>query len=195
MANRIIGLRNIHIAKMTAPGVYGTPIKVAGAKTFNTTNEVSENAFYSDDVMDYYSKNITSMELEIELAYLTPELESMLTGKRLVNGVLVSGADDVSSNFAIMYEMTTLEQPVRRVIYDCTISRDEQSASTKTDSTEEQLVTLSGKAKPASDGSFDAVLDKNFMPTDEAEVAQFEKAWNAFFTKVQTLSVVAGEEV
>ena len=106
MANRIVGLRNIHIAQITGTDVqgnytYGIPVKLEGAKTFNTTNEVSENAFYSDDVMDYYSKSITSMELEIELAYLTPEIESLITGKKLVNGVLVSGANDSAASFAI----------------------------------------------------------------------------------------------
>lgn len=192
MANRIIGLKNIHIAEMTAPGVYDTPIKVAGAKTFNTTNEVSENAFYSDDIMDYYSKNITSMELEIELAYLTPELESKITGKKMVNGVLISGAEDVASSFAIIYEMTTLKEPIRRVIYDCVLSKDEQSSSTKTDSVEEQLITLSGKAKPAEDGCFDAVLDRNHIPVGEEE--KFEKIWNNFFDEVQTMAVIKATE-
>lgn len=197
MANRIVGLRNIHIAQIIgtdAQGnyIYGTPVKLEGAKTFNTTNEVSENAFYSDDVMDYYSKSITSMELEIELAYLTPEIESMITGKRLVNGVLVSGADDSAASFAIMYEMTTLEEPVRRVIYDCILSRDEIASASKTDSVDEQLVKLSGKAKPDAQGNFDAILDKNYIPEGEEE--GFNKVWEKFFTKVQTPSVIVATE-
>lgn len=197
MANRIVGLRNIHIAQITGTGsngeyIYGTPVKLEGAKTFNTTNEVSENAFYSDDVMDYYSKSITSMELEIELAYLTPEIESMITGKRLVNGVLVSGADDSAASFAIMYEMTTLEEPVRRVIYDCILSRDEIASTSKTDSVDEQLVKLSGKAKPDAQGNFDAILDKNYIPEGEEE--GFNKVWEKFFTKVQTPSVIVATE-
>lgn len=192
MANRIIGLKNIHIAKMTAPGVYDTPKKVYGAKTFNTTNEVSENSFYSDDVMDYYSKNITSMELEIELAYLTPELESEITGKEMVNGVLISSAEDTANSFAILYEMTTLKEPIRRVIYDCTLSKDEQSASTKTDSVEEQLVKLSGKAKPGEDGCFDAVLDKNNVSGGDQE--NFQKVWDKFFDEVQTMDKIQNPE-
>lgn len=193
MANRIVGLRNIHIAEITGTDTqgnytYGTPVKLEGAKTFNTTNEVSENAFYSDDVMDYYSKSITSMELEIELAYLTPEIESMITGKKLVNGVLVSGANDSAASFAVMYEMTTLEEPVRRVIYDCILSRDEITSASKTDSTDEQLVKLSGKAKPDGQGNFDAILDKNHMP--DGEEAKFNKIWDKFFTQVQTPVVI-----
>ena len=193
MANRIVGLRNIHIAQITGTDAqgnytYGTPVKLEGAKIFNTTNEVSENAFYSDDVMDYYSKNITSMELEIELAYLTPEIESLITGKKLVNGVLISGANDSAASFAVMYEMTTLEEPVRRVIYDAILSRDEISSASKTDSTEEQLIKLSGKAKPDAKGNFDAILDKNNIP--EGEEISFNKIWDKFFTQVQTPAVI-----
>lgn len=193
MANRIVGLRNIHIAQITGTGsngeyTYGEPVKLEGAKTFNTTNEISENAFYSDDVMDYYSKNITSMELEIELAYLTPEIESLITGKKLVNGVLISGANDSAASFAVLYEMTTLEEPVRRVIYDCILSRDEISSASKTDSTEEQLIKLSGKAKPDAKGNFDAILDKNNIP--EGEEVSFNKIWDKFFTQVQTPAVI-----
>lgn len=193
MANRIVGLKNIHIAKITGIDehgeyIYGEPVKLEGAKTFNTTNEVSENAFYSDDVMDYYSKNITSMELEIELAYLTPKIESLITGKKLVNGVLVSGANDSAASFAIMYEMTTLQEPIRRVIYDCVLSRDEISSASKTDSTEEQLIKLSGKAKADNNGNFDAILDKNNIP--EGEEIKFNKIWDKFFTQVQTPAVI-----
>ena len=199
MANRIIGLKNIHIAKITGKDrqgkyTYDTPVKLEGAKTFNTTNEVSENSFYSDDVMDYYSKNITSMTLEIELAYLTPEIESLLTGKTYKNGALVSGASDTASSFAIMYEMTTLEEPIRRVIYDCVLSKDEQSSSTKTDSVDEQLVKLTGKAKPDVQGNFDAILDKNHIPSDSTEQGKFTNAWDAFFTTVQTPDEIEGEE-
>lgn len=195
MANRIIGLKNIHIAPITGTDVqgfytYGEPIKLIGAKSFTTTNEVSENAFYSDDVMDYYSKNTTSMSLEIEMAYLTPEVESLLTGKKLINGVLVSGSSDNAASFAIMYEMTTLEKGVRRVLYDAVLSRDEITSTTKTDSTEEQNIKLSGKCKPNPQGVFDAILDSNYIPTETTEAAKFNKAYEAFFTIVQTPEVI-----
>ena len=52
MANRIVGLKNIHIAKLNANGQYEAPIKLVGAKSVKTTNESSEVAFYSDDVME-----------------------------------------------------------------------------------------------------------------------------------------------
>lgn len=186
MANRIVGLKNIHIAKKTGPGAYDAPKRLEGAKTFNTTNEVSETSFYSDDVMDHYFKSATSMDIEIELAYLTPEMESLIMGKTLVNGALVSSTEDVANEFAIIYELTTLKEPIRRVIYDCTLSKDDLNSATKADSVEEQLVTLTGKAKAGTDGVFDAVLDKNNPPTDPDELRKFEAIFNDFFTKVYT---------
>lgn len=180
MANRIIGLKNLHIAPLNNNGRYGTPIKLVGAKTLNTTNEFSESSFYSDDILDYYNKGLTSMEVEIELAYLTPEIESLLTGKQFdeATGALVSGSTDTSATVALLYEMTTLNEPIRRVIYEVVLTKEETNAATKTDSVEEQLVKLVGKAKPREvDNKFDLVLDKN-------NAAVKETAWNTFFDGV-----------
>ena len=185
MANRVIGLKNIHIAKLNDGGTYATPIKLEGAKTFKTSNEVTENAFYSDDVMDYYSKSTTSMEIEAELAYLKPEIEALITGKEFLNGVLFSSSEDKSCEIAIMYEKTTLKEPIRRVLYSCILSIDEDNSETKGDSTDEQLVKLSGKAKTDVNGMFDATLDKNYPPSDPTKLTKFNKLWDEFFTKVQ----------
>lgn len=180
MSNRICGLRNIHIAKKTAEGTYETPKKLVGAKSLSTKNNLSETSFYSDDVMDFYQKGITSMEVEIELAYLTPELEALITGKTFdeATGALISSANDQAATFALLYEATTLEQPIRRVVYECILSRDEFSTATKTDSISEQTIKLTGKAKPReADGVFDLILDKNATEVKAT-------AWNNFFTTV-----------
>ncbi len=185
MANRIIGLKNIHLAPITvnAGGVetYGTPIKVVGAKTMKTKNNFTEAQFYSDDVMDYYSSMLSSLDVEMELAYLMPEIEAQITGKTYdeTTGALFSGTNDKSGRFALLYEMETLQQPIRRCIYDVTMNKDESSAQTKTDKVDEQLIKLTGKAKPNADGLFDLVLDKNVS-------AVTANVWDRFFTEVIT---------
>lgn len=184
MANRIVGLKNIHIAKLNANGQYEAPIKLVGAKSVKTTNESSEVAFYSDDVMDYYGNALTAMSIEVEMAYLTPEIEALLTGKKITsNGAMVTGADDTQATVAFMYEISTLDKPVRRCLYEVILTKSETEASTKTDSIEEKTIKLVGKAKPrATDGKFDIVMDANHIPdgTDE----QFNQAFDKFFTGV-----------
>lgn len=184
MANRIVGLKNIHIAKLKADGSYEAPIKLIGAKSVKTTNESSEVAFYSDDVLDVYMNALTAMSIEVEMAYLTPEIEALLTGKEITsNGAMVTGASDSQATVAFMYEMSTLDKPVRRCLYEVILTKSESEASTKTDSVEEKTIKLTGKAKPRSvDGKLDIVMDANHIPdgTDE----QFNQAFDKFFTGV-----------
>ena len=163
MANRIIGLKNIHLAPMDDEGVYQKPIKVEGAKSLKIKNNFTDAQFYSDDVMDYASNILSSLEIEMELAYLLPELEAKITGKTFdgETGVMVSKASDRSNRFALLYEMTTLEKPIRKVIYDVTLNKDETNSQTQEDKVEEQLVKLTGVAKPGKEGAFDLVLDAN----------------------------------
>ena len=184
MANRIVGLKNIHIAKLNANGQYEAPIKLVGAKSVKTSNESTEVAFYSDDVMDYYGNALTAMSIEVEMAYLTPEIEALLCGKEITsNGAMVTGASDAQATVAFMYEMSTLDKPVRRCLYEVILTKSESEATTKTDSVEEKTIKLTGKAKPRSvDGKFDIVMDANHIPdgTDE----QFNQAFDKFFTGV-----------
>lgn len=185
MANRIVGLKNIHIAKLKANGEYDAPIKLVGAKSVKTTNESNEIAFYSDDVMDYYGNALSAMSIEVEMAYLTPEIEALLTGKEITStGAMVTGTNDTQATVAFMYEISTLSgKPIRRCLYEVILTKSESEATTKTNSVEEKTIKLTGKAKArATDGKFDIVMDANHIPdgTDE----QFNQAFDKFFTGV-----------
>ena len=185
MANRIVGLRNIHIAKLKANGEYEAPIKLVGAKSVKTTNESNEIAFYSDDVMDYYGNALSAMSIEVEMAYLTPEIEALLCGKEITsNGAMVTGADDTQATVAFMYEMSTIAgKPIRRCLYEVILTKSESEATTKTDSVEEKTIKLTGKSKPRSaDGKFDIVMDANHIP--DGTDTQFNQAFDKFFTGV-----------
>lgn len=180
MANRVIGLSNIHYAILQGDGSYSTPKKLSGAKTLSTTNSYSEASFYSDNVLDFYTKGLTLMEVELEMAYLLPSDEAALTGKSFdeQTGALVSGADDSPVTIALIYEMATLAEPIRRVIYEVALTKEESSASTKTDEVEEQLVLLKGVAKPREiDNKIDMVLDKNVSSVDT-------HVWNSMLSNV-----------
>lgn len=182
--NRIVGLKNIHIAKLKADGQYEAPIKLIGAKSVKTTNENNEIAFYSDDIIDYYGNSLTAMSIEVEMAYLTPEIEALLTGKEIAsNGAMLTGTSDSQATVAFMYEMSTLDKPIRRCLYEVILTKSESEATTKTDSVEEKTIKLVGKAKPRSvDGKFDIVMDANHIPDGSDE--QFNQAFDKFFTGV-----------
>ncbi|WP_346889172.1 major tail protein [Clostridium sp. UBA1056] len=184
MANRIVGLKNIHIARLKADGSYETPIKLMGAKLVKTTNENSEIAFYSDDIMDYYGNALTAMSIEIEMAYLEPSIEALLCGKEVNSvGGLVTGSSDSQATIAFIYELSTLDKPIRRCLYEVILSKNETEATTKTDSVEEKTIKLVGKAKPrAIDGKFDIVMDQNHIPSGTD--TQFDQAFDKFFTGV-----------
>lgn len=184
MANRVVGLKNIHIAKLGSNGEYEAPIKLVGAKSVKTTNENNEIAFYSDDIMDYYGNALTAMSIEVEMAYLTPEIEALLTGKEITaNGAMVTGTSDTQATVAFLYEMSTLDKPVRRCLYEVILTKSESEATSKTDSIEEKTIKLTGKAKPRSvDGKFDIVMDANYIP--DGTDTQFNEAFDKFFTGV-----------
>lgn len=184
MANRITGLKNLYIAEKTAENTYAQPVRLVGAKAVKVSGEASEVAFYSDNVMDVYESALSALGLEIELAYITPEIESLLTGKEINTvGAMVTGANDKQKTVAFMYEMSTLEQPIRRVIYECILTKNDSEASTQTDKKEEFTIKLVGKAKSREvDGKFELLMDANNIPTG-TEV-EFKKAFDGFFNGV-----------
>lgn len=184
MANRITGLKNLYIAEKTAENTYTQPVRLVGAKGVKISGEASEVAFYSDNVMDVYESSLTAMGLEVQLAYLTPEMESLLTGKEINElGAMVTGANDKQKTVAFMFEMTTNEKPIRRVIYECILTKNDSEASTQTDKKEEFPIKLVGKAKAREvDGKFDLLMDANNIPTG-TEV-EFNKAFDGFFNGV-----------
>jgi len=82
-----------------------------------------------------------------------------------------------------MYEMSTLDKPVRRCLYEVVLTKSETEATTKTDSIEEKTIKLVGKAKArAIDGKFDIVMDANHIPESATET--FNQAFDKFFTGV-----------
>ena len=81
-----------------------------------------------------------------------------------------------------MYEMTTLEKPIRRVLYETILTKADSESTTKTDKVEESTIKLTGKAKARQDGKFDLLMDKNNIP--EGTEVEFLKVFDKFFTGV-----------
>lgn len=187
MANRISGIKNIHLALYNSgESTYETPVKVLGAKSLSVKDNVSSVTFFSDNVADFNASQLSSKEVELELAYLTPEIEAMVTGKQMVCGGLVSTGNDIQNEVALIYELTTLTgKSIYNVLYNVKLTKEGQEAKTMEEGIDEQTVKLVGTAIVDAEGRFDYVLDANHEPSEPGEVAEFKKKITNWFTAVQ----------
>ena len=187
MANRISGIKNIHLALYnTEESTYEAPVKVLGAKSLSVKDNVSSVTFFSDNVADFNASQLSSKEVELELAYLTPEIEAMVTGKQMVCGGLVSTRNDMQNEVALIYELTTLSgKSIYNVLYNVKLTKEGQEAKTMEEGIDEQTIKLVGTAIVDAEGRFDYVLDANHEPSDPDELAEFKKKITNWFTTVQ----------
>ena len=187
MANRISGIKNIHLALYNVEeGTYETPVKVAGAKSLSVKDNVSSVTFFSDNVADFNASQLSSKEVELQLAYLEPTIEVMVTGKEMVCGGLVTTGQDVQKEVALIYELTTLSgKSIYNVLYNVKLAKDGSEAKTMEEGIDEQTVKLVGTAIPNAEGHFDYVLDANYEPTEPSEKSEFNKKITNWFTTVQ----------
>ena len=150
---RIIGCRNLHIAEVKTDTdtetTWGDPVKVKSLISISETDNKDNVTFYSDDSVEDVIPTFSSKEVSIELGYLTPELEAMITGNEYKNGLLTQSATATSKNFAIMFEAPMSKGGYRKICYyKGVLSREEASYQTKGDSIESSNVTLKGVFMP-----------------------------------------------
>ena len=80
MANRISGIKNIHLALYNVEeGTYKTPEKVVGAKSLSVKDNVSSVTFFSDNVADFNASQLSSKEVALMYELTT------LSGKSIYN--------------------------------------------------------------------------------------------------------------
>ena len=128
---------------------WGDPVKVKSLISISETDNKDNVTFYSDDAVEDVIPTFSSKEVSIELGYLTPELEALITGNEYKNGLLTQSATATSKNFAIMFEAPMSKGGYRKICYyKGVLSRDEASYQTKGDSIESSNVTLKGVFMP-----------------------------------------------
>lgn len=185
--NRISGIRNIHICKKVSEGEYDAEVvRMRGAKSLSVKDNKSQITFYSDNVADYNQSKTSSKEIEIEMAYLPIDVVATLTGKQIVEGGLVSTADDLQNPVALMYELTTLEGKSQyHVLYNVKLDIDGSEAKTMEESIDEQNVKLVGTAIVDEQGLFDYMIDANYPPKEEDDLRKFNAKITNWFNAVQ----------
>lgn len=129
------GLKNAHYAVGT-PGdegtmTYGTVKPIKGSVSISLSANSSDDNFYADDVAYYklggstgYSGNYEAADLPIE--FMVDVFGDIIDS----NGALIENTGGESKPFALLFEMTGDKNGRRHVLYNCTATRPDVSAST-----------------------------------------------------------------
>lgn len=172
--SRIIGCRNLHIAKLKTDNADGatweTPIKVPSLVNMSISDTVEQSKFYSDDTVEQAFSKTSGKEVTIELGYMTNELEALVTGKTYKDGVLIQKGDDAPPELAIMFQAPKSKGGFRYMcLFKGSLARTESEYATQEDSVESATVTLTGTFIPLSyNGEMAATADSDTVFTDDS---------------------------
>ena len=162
--NRVLfGLSNVHYALWDEKSKkYGTPKAIKGAVSMSISREGDSSIFYADNVPYVSFQTNGGYSGDLNVAVVEDEvLIDLLGWEKDDHGMLIEDASAVAPTFALMYEVSSNTEPQRFVFYNCSVSRPENEANTKTDSTEPDTQTLNismiTRNFPYGSGTVDAV--------------------------------------
>lgn len=184
--SRIIGCKNLHIAELTKDDTTGatwdTPVPVKSLISISITDQKENVTFYSDDSVEEVIPTFGSKEVSIELGYLTPEIEAMISGNTYENGVYTQSADATAKEFALLFSAPLSRGGERRVcLFKGVLGRDESAYQGKSESVESSNVTLSGVFMPL---QYDGTVERRVDTSDTQLNGEGKKLSDAWFTKV-----------
>ena len=151
--SRIIGVRDLHIAKITKDDLSGTtyesPVAVPSLISIEIADNTENVTFYSDDVVEQVIPAFSGKEVTIELGYLDHSIEALISGNTYENGVFTQSGDAVASEYAIMFRAPLSKGGFQYVtLYKGVLSRNEATYQGKEESIESSNVTLTGVFMP-----------------------------------------------
>ena len=129
------------------------------------------NLYDKENIIETSKKIMKKLnDISITLRELSNELEAFIMGKKYTNGKKVTSVTDSAPSLALLYQQTNSDGSyTNRVLYNCTLARDEVSNTTTTDSISFDSVKLSGKAIPLEGGNLDLTMEND----DPEELANF----------------------
>lgn len=187
--SRIIGVRDLHIAKVLTDTVGGsstweTPTRVPSLVGIEISDNTDSTTFYSDDCAEEVINSFGGKEVTITLGKLSNELEAKITGNEYdeTTGAMVQIADAKAPEVAIMFRAPKSNGKFQYcVLYKGVLTREGASYATKEDSVESQDVTLKGVFMPLqSNGKISMKVD-----TDVVGSSTIVGKW---FTQVQQIN-------
>lgn len=140
----IFGLKNVYYAVFNeTQGSYGTPKHIPGGVSLSITREGNSDTFYADDAPYLAFETNAGYTGDLEMAYLPKDVYIDLLGYiEDSHHMVIEDSDAKPVRFALLYEVGSNLESERFVFYDCTLSRPENEANTKTDSTDPDTQTM-----------------------------------------------------
>ena len=187
MANVVrFGLSNVHYAIWNdEQSKFETPVRIPGAVSLSLSREGQNNVFHADNVPFYSNDTNSGYSGTLTVASVADQVLTDLVGYiKDDNGLVVEDANGIQKTFALLYEVSSNEEPQRFAFYNCTLSRPEQEANTKTDTTDPDTQALAITMIPR-DFTHDGVTI-SAVKGHITKTTQTEAKYNAFMSAVMT---------
>jgi len=170
---RLGGFKNIYVASMTAEGVYGAPIPIAGAKSIEAELAYESVQFYADNAIDYNDFIFNGGEGSLTVSGLTMSEYNTLFGSTVADGGVLVKSSDIAPELAVMFERNKLgtNDKVLYVLYAVKFAPPSISAQTMEGNVEEEPVELTFSIREISDGSVFFMLDSGDVSADPFKVS------------------------
>jgi len=200
---RQIGLRDLSIAALTkddkAGAIYSKVEKLERSVSAKITPKSNSENLYSDDSIEDVAVNMSQIDVEIELNQLTIASRAKIFGSKIVNGILIENANDVTTApyVALIFKSKKLNGAFR---YVCLFKGKFELVGDDYNTQEDKIKASTAKIK----GTFmTRTFDENFRLMADSDdigvnVADLEKWFDEVPTvptvsNITTISVVSGK--
>lgn len=151
MPNKIqYGISNVYYAVMTADGTYSTPVHMAGGENLTiSSGGGDENTIWADNIK-YWNKTIsTGKSGDLQMAKFPKSFYVDVLGQTSEqDGGITESPNDVSKQFALMFQLEGDAGGRRVCWYNCTATVPTFTAATATESITEANETSTITASP-----------------------------------------------
>lgn len=182
------GISNVYYAvRNPTTGVYSTPVHMEGAQNLSiSTSGNDQNIIYADNI-NFWSKSASAgRSCDLQMTKFPDSFYTDILGqqKDATTGMLYDSPNDVSAEFALLFQLETDGGGKRVVWYRCTATVPTYTAGTVTESISEASETSTITAAAATFGK-----GANAVSKVQGVCETGDSAYANFFTAVVTPTV------
>lgn len=140
------GISQLHVGTYTDNGgtvTLGTPYHQKGAVSFAPEASEENNDFYADNIVYWSGYSGGKIEGDLTVAMFDEEFKTQFLGyKTLTNGGLAAVKNPTKPNVYIAFQVETDDNPIRVILYNCTLGAISREYNTITETKEPQTASL-----------------------------------------------------